>query len=50
MVEEVNICREVISGIKADVRFGKLPKIGPGRIQKENAVRNKVHIPLVMVP
>lgn len=44
MVEEVNVCREVIPGIKTDVRFGRLPKIDPGRIQKENAVRNNVLI------
>lgn len=45
MVEEVNVCSEVIPGIKADIRFGRLPKTGPERIQKEDAVRNNVHIP-----
>ena len=43
MIEEVNVCREVIPGIKAGVRFGRLPKIGPGRIQKEKAIRNNAH-------
>lgn len=44
MIEEVNVCTEVILGIKTDVIFGRLPKIGPGRLQKEKAVRNNVHI------
>lgn len=46
MVEEVNVCREVILGIKAHVRFGRFPKIGPGKIQKENAVGTMYTFPL----
>lgn len=50
MVEEVNVCREVISGIKADVKFGRLPKIGPGRIPKKNAVGTMYTFPLWWSP
>lgn len=46
MISFLNVFREVGVGIKADGRFGSLPIIGAGRIQRENTGMNSVRVTL----